>query len=1099
MLTEKDIIRHCDSRVLRRARNLVKADASIFDRRCQYKPGKKPATQLHANVSSADDWRTSYDVILKVDESEGKVLDYDCTCPSSLSHSGMCKHVTAVALVFLEHPDTFLGYDLNRNAKSSDGISKLLKSVEDRRAAGSGEGKRPETEHLGTIDLGVLLTHDTQRWSAKFRISGATARYVIKDLPAFLDAVDKQETYSYGTKLSFAHRKAMFTDHALDIIAFLQRAVSIRQELENDQLSSYHLRPKDLEHDLFLSTPELVELLDLLDRHVFYVDDLNKLNHKARKAHVIDGNPPIRVEFTSVGDGGFEMHRDEPITLVASGNSRYIWQNGAFYRCTPDYAEVEEFLRDVYSNKNEVQFISEQDAPAFCSNVLPSLEKHLEVIEPPEMEVMRPRPCEVIVCLDRTGKGISCEAYAQYDDERCGLFEAKAERTKLSYGLRDLGAERAVRRLLARYFPVVEGKTTGTQDSPMRLSDEEDITRLLFEGLRELRAHATVLTTPEFDGLISRRHPHASVGISFKANLINLTVSADDLPRGELVALLNSYRRRKRYHRLKDGSFVDLANADLAEADELLVDLDLMPEDLRDGSAVLPAYRALQLDDLVADEQKDASFVQYVNNFEQRGLANYQVPAGLHATLRPYQVEGFEWLCTLSDMGFGGILADEMGLGKSVQLISYLLAQKEARADCAPALIVCPASLVYNWIAEFEKFAPGIRAIAVAGSKPERDDILIEYAGENPTGTADVLVTSYDLMRRDVEVYQQVEFSCVALDEAQYIKNHATLAAQAVKSVPSKHRFALTGTPIENRLSELWSIFDFLMPGLLGSYRRFRERYEQPIVDGQEEAMRRLQELVGHFVMRRLKSDVLVDLPEKSENVVYAHMEGEQLKLYRAHEQRLRESIVGKSTAEFARERIAVLAELTRLREICCDPHLVFDDYDDSSAKLSTILDLVETAIDSGKKLLLFSQFTSYLDIISTHLSEQGVAHYTITGATPKRQRLELVNEFNEDDTPVFLVSLKAGGTGLNLTGASVVIHADPWWNSAAEDQATDRAHRIGQTKDVMVYKVIAKDSIEERILALQETKSDLADKLINSEGLSLSSLTRDELVSLLS
>lgn len=1099
MLTEKDIIRHCDSRVLRRARNLVKADASIFDRRCQYKPGKKPATQLHANVSSADDWRTSYDVILKVDENEGEVLDYDCTCPSSLSHSGMCKHVTAVALVFLEHPDTFLGYDLNRNAKSSDGISKLLKSVEDRRSTGSGEGKRPETEHLGTIDLGVLLTHDTQRWSAKFRISGATARYVIKDLPAFLDAVDKQETYSYGTKLSFAHRKAMFTDHALDIIAFLQRAVSIRQELENDQLSSYHLRPKDLEHDLFLSTPELVELLDLLDKHVFYVDDLNKLNHKARKAHVIDGNPPIRVEFTSVGDGGFELHRDEPITLVASGNSRYIWQNGAFYRCTPDYAEVEEFLRDVYSNKNEVQFISEQDAPAFCSNVLPSLEKHLEVIEPPEMEVMRPRPCEVIVCLDRAGKGISCEAYAQYDDERCALFEAKADRTKLSYGLRDLGAERVVRRLLARYFPVAEGKTTGTQDSPMRLSDEEDITRLLFEGLRELRAHATLLTTPEFDGLISKRHPHASVGISFKANLINLTVSADDLPRGELVALLNSYRRRKRYHRLKDGSFVDLANADLAEADDLLVDLDLMPEDLRDGNAVLPAYRALQLDDLVADELKDASFVQYVANFEQRGLSDYQVPAGLRATLRPYQVEGFEWLCTLSDMGFGGILADEMGLGKSVQLISYLLAQKEAHDDCAVALIVCPASLVYNWIAEFEKFAPGLRTVAVAGSKPERDDILIQYAGENPTGTADVLVTSYDLMRRDVEVYQEIGFSCVALDEAQYIKNHATLAAQAVKSIRSKHRFALTGTPIENRLSELWSIFDFLMPGLLGSYRRFRERYEQPIVDGQEEAMHRLQELVGHFVMRRLKSDVLVDLPEKSENVVYAHMEGEQLRLYRAHEQRLRESIVGKSTAEFARERIAVLAELTRLREICCDPHLVFDDYEDSSAKLSTILDLVETAIDSGKKLLLFSQFTSYLDIISTHLSEQGIAHYTITGATPKRQRLELVNEFNEDETPVFLVSLKAGGTGLNLTGASVVIHADPWWNSAAEDQATDRAHRIGQTKDVMVYKVIAKDSIEERILALQETKSDLADKLINSEGLSLSSLTRDELVSLLS
>ena len=737
MLTEKDIIRHCDSRVLRRARNLVKADASIFDRRCQYKPGKKPATQLHANVSSADDWRTSYDVILKVDESEGEVLDDDCTCPSSLSHSGMCKHVTAVALVFLEHPDTFLGYDLNRNAKSSDGISKLLKSVEDRRAAGSGEGKRPETEHLGTIDLGVLLTHDTQRWSAKFRIPPVPLHATSsRTCPRFsMPSTSRKLTRTARSSRLRTARRCSPTTPSTSSRFCSVRCPSARSSKTISSAPTTCAR-SDLEHDLFLSTPELVELLDLLDKHVFYVDDLNKLNHKARKAHVIDGNPPIRVEFTSVGDGGFEMHRDEPITLVASGNSRYIWQNGAFYRCTPDYAEVEEFLRDVYSNKNEVQFISEQDAPAFCSNVLPSLEKHLEVIEPPEMEVMRPRPCEVIVCLDRAGKGISCEAYAQYDDERCGLFEAKAERTKLSYGLRDLGAERVVRRLLARYFPVVEGKTTGTQESPMRLSDEEDITRLLFEGLRELRAHATVLTTPEFDGLISRRRPHASIGISFKANLINLTVSADDLPRGELVALLNSYRRRKRYHRLKDGSFVDLANADLAEADDLLVDLDLMPEDLRDGSAVLPAYRALQLDDLVADEQKDAAFVQYVNNFEQRGMANYQVPASLHATLRPYQVEGFEWLCTLSDMGFGGILADEMGLGKSVQLISYLVAQNEARAGCAPALIVCPASLVYNWIAEFEKFAPGLCAVAVAGSKPERDDILIAYAGDNPTGTA---------------------------------------------------------------------------------------------------------------------------------------------------------------------------------------------------------------------------------------------------------------------------------------------------------------------------------------------------------------------------
>ena len=783
---------------------------------------------------------------------------------------------------------------------------------------------------------------------------------------------------------------------------------------------------------------------------------------------------------------------------MASGNSRYIWQNGAFYRCTPDYAEVEEFLRDVYSNKNEVQFISEQDAPAFCSNVLPSLEKHLEVIEPPEMEVMRPRPCEVIVCLDRAGKGISCEAYAQYDDERCGLFEAKAERTKLSYGLRDLGAERVVKRLLARYFPVVEGKTTGTQDSPMRLSDEEDITRLLFEGLRELRAHATLLTTPEFDGLISRRHPHASIGISFKANLINLTVSADDLPRGELVALLNSYRRRKRYHRLKDGSFVDLANADLAEADDLLVDLDLMPEDLRDGSAVLPAYRALQLDDLVADEQKDASFVQYVNNFEQRGLANYQVPAGLHATLRPYQVEGFEWLCTLSDMGFGGILADEMGLGKSVQLISYLLAQKEAHADCAPALIVCPASLVYNWIAEFEKFAPGLRAIAVAGSKPERDDILIEYAGENPTGTADVLVTSYDLMRRDVEVYQQIEFSCVALDEAQYIKNHATLAAQAVKSVPSKHRFALTGTPIENRLSELWSIFDFLMPGLLGTRESFAKRFESPVEHAEGDSAARLQALVSPFVLRRVKEDVVADLPEKIEDTVMAQLTGEQRKLYLANQDRIAQQVQHREASEFKKDKLKVLAELTKLRQICCDPRLHYEDYKAGSAKLDACMELVHGALDGGHHILLFSQFTGMLDIIGKRLAKEDIAFLKLTGASSKESRAKMVAQFQAGEVPVFLISLKAGGVGLNLTAADVVIHYDPWWNVAAQDQATDRAHRIGQQHTVTVYKLIAKDTIEERIMQMQESKRDLVNSVLGGDGISSALFTREDVLALL-
>ena len=439
-------------------------------------------------------------------------------------------------------------------------------------------------------------------------------------------------------------------------------------------------------------------------------------------------------------------------------------------------------------------------------------------------------------------------------------------------------------------------------------------------------------------------------------------------------------------------------------------------------------------------------------------------------------------------MGFGGILADEMGLGKSVQLISLLLARRGRGAT----LVVCPASLVYNWEAEFAKFAPQLDVAVVAGSADERARIRGECGHE-------VLITSYDLLRRDIEGYARLDFWCEALDEAQYIKNHETLVARATKAVHARHRFALTGTPIENRLSELWSIFDYLMPGLLGSYDRFRERYEQPVLDGDEEVGACLRAATGPFVLRRLKRDVLNDLPEKLEQVVYARLAGEQRRLYQAHEQALRVSLSRQTDEAFGRGKIQVLAELMRLRQLCCDPRLLYDDYEGGSAKLATVMDLVGSVVDSSHKMLLFSQFTSYLSLIASELDARGVRYYTITGATPKHRRLELADAFNADETPVFLISLKAGGTGLNLVGASVVVHADPWWNAAAQDQATDRAHRIGQTRDVSVYKVIAKDTIEDRILALQEVKSDLAEQVIGvGGGAGLSALRKEDLIALL-
>ena len=364
-------------------------------------------------------------------------------------------------------------------------------------------------------------------------------------------------------------------------------------------------------------------------------------------------------------------------------------------------------------------------------------------------------------------------------------------------------------------------------------------------------------------------------------------------------------------------------------------------------------------------------------------------------------------------------------------------------------------------------------------------------------------MTSYDLLKRDIPLYEHKEFRYQILDEAQYIKNHATQNARAVKAVHSRQRFALTGTPIENRLSELWSIFDYLMPGFLYSYSRFRERLEVPIVkNGDSAALERLSRMTSPFILRRLKKDVLKELPEKTETVLYSTMEEEQRKVYAANvvlaRQKLSEDISSKQAGDGEKNKMAVLALLTRLRQICCDPGLCYENYSGGSAKLEGCMELLKEAAAAGHKVLLFSQFTSMLAILEERLKKEGLRFFTLQGSTPKEKRAAMVDSFNTDETNVFLISLKAGGTGLNLTGADVVIHYDPWWNLSAQNQATDRAHRIGQKNSVQVYKLIAKDTIEEKIQQLQESKKELADAVIRQGDGVITSLTPEQLLDML-
>lgn len=409
------------------------------------------------------------------------------------------------------------------------------------------------------------------------------------------------------------------------------------------------------------------------------------------------------------------------------------------------------------------------------------------------------------------------------------------------------------------------------------------------------------------------------------------------------------------------------------------------------------------------------------------------------------------------------------------------------------ALIVSPASLVYNWKEEFLKYAPQLQVTMVVGNQQERADIIHNYK------ESDVLVTSYDLLKRDIAEYEDSAFTYQIIDESQYIKNHTTAAAKSVKVINSKIRLALTGTPIENRLSELWSIFDYLMPGFLYGYETFRKEMEISITKYRDEqASLRLKKMTSPFILRRLKADVLSDLPEKLEEIRYAKLETEQQRIYDGQVVHMRKMLEAQKGEEFQKNKLQVLAELTKIRQICCDPELLFEKYTGGSAKRDVCIQLIQSAIEGEHKILVFSQFTSMLELLEQELKKAKIDYFKITGETPKQKRVEMVNTFNGDTTPVFLISLKAGGTGLNLTGADVVIHYDPWWNQAAQNQATDRAHRIGQTKTVTVYKLIAKNTIEKKIVKMQESKKDLADAILSGENGSITQMNKEEIMELL-
>ena len=1078
MISEAELRQHCLSRTFGRAQQIASSNKNILTKQVRY---RKDETTLSAFVASSHGWDDRYRSAVTLNENQDKISNYSCTCPAYYEYEGMCKHCAALILAYNDKPQTFLGYQENPVPSTSVRILELMQKTK----------QLAEAEGYGTVDFEVELSYGYSEWSARFKLVGPEGSYVMKSISEFVNRMRATEYFEYGKKLAFTHDAAMLTPRAQTLARFLDRAVELREQASSSSNWRYQTH-EAVGREIALSDSEVIELIDILAEEVITITGTDYATRSITHVSVIEEDPHLEVRLDRCEDTGYLIKLIDEFPFVACADRMYLWHDEKLHRCSPAFSRCADFLRAIFESNEDGLFVSMADMPLFAATLLPNIEQTLQIETPPEIELFKPVPCELEFYFDKTKTQVTCEAVARYHETRLPLFDATPHQQQKPASntpepLRDEAAEKRAKTLVEQYFP---------GNFPLDISQDEAIAHLVFGGLLRFKELGEVFTTPAFDRLLTDTKPTISVGISLAGDLINLSVSSEDLPAKELAALLSSYQKRKRFHRLKNGAFLSLAGYDFAQLEHLINDFGISATQLTANTVELPAYRAFYLDENLTDAYKDDSFTTYLDNFKTIDEQSFGVPATLLHTLRPYQVDGYRWMRALCELSMGGILADEMGLGKSIQLITLLLAYKEEAHKIGPTLIVCPASLVYNWMAEFARFAPELRVQAVAGTKTER-------MRQRNKKNYDVLVTSYDLLRIDAADYAELEFFCCALDEAQYIKNPATKTARAAKRVQARHRFALTGTPLENRLSEIWSIFDFLMPGLLGSAMRFRERFELAITGGDEEAAGRLQTLIGPFMMRRLKSEVLKELPDKLESVVYTQLSPEQDRLYVAHEQQLRESLTAQRKLK-GREKVhnenkvEILAELTKLRQICCDPHLLYENYTGHAAKLDTIMELVDSARDAGEKVLVFSQFTSFLAVIAERLRAQGITHYTITGATPKKTRIDLVNAFNADETPVFLVSLKAGGTGLNLTGASVVIHADPWWNAAAQSQATDRAHRIGQTRVVSVYRVIAKDTIEERIVKLQQAKSNLADQVIGGAGISLSSLSKEELIDLL-
>jgi SNF2 family DNA or RNA helicase len=1015
--------------------------------------------------------RENFHVTIEKDDNGG--IRTACSCPTLASFKIDCQHIAAVLLSIYDHQrqGTFPTNkdDTSTNQALTEGLMTIFSNPPIRP---SGHQRHFENRKvLDVIFTCKLITISKGQYMFGIEVKIGTINVInIRD---FLKQVKEGRPSVQLPSFTYDPEVHCFQNETDNVLK------QLIQVIDDEKVYVAALQDKSdyiISNHILLIPPSNWEQLTVLLSSAPSV----KLEYDEKTfdgLHLSNALLPIRFDFAEAEGKGYQLMIKGMNRIIVLNSYSLVLFDGELFQLKSEDCKYLSDLKQMLeaSGTNKIQ-IPEKQLGFFMEKVVPAFKRLGEFyIHGAITNQFVKTPLIAKLYVDRVKNRLLAGLEFHYENIMINPLESDDIQVG-SVLIRDLEKENSILKLM-------EDSSFAKTEGGYFLHNEELEYEFLYHSLPKLQKLVHIYATTAVRNRIFKGNAQPQVRVKVKkerTNWLEFKFVLDDIPEQHIREILEALEEKRKYYRLQNGSLLSLETKEFDEIQRFLKAAPVQVEDLERGLN-LPIIRGFQLLDSANDNvfTLEESFHQFLQSIYNPDSQKFMVPQSIETVLRDYQIHGYKWMKTLASYGFGGILADDMGLGKTLQSITFIVSElTDIREKNLPALIVCPSSLTYNWLNEIKKFAPDIQATIVDGTKTERSNI------QKDVMAMDVVITSYPLLRSDIKWFEKQSFHSVFFDEAQAFKNPVTQTARAVKKIQADYRFALTGTPVENSLEELWSIFHVVFPELFQGLKEYSHLTREKIA-------RRIRP----FLLRRVKEDVLSELPQKVESMESVELLPDQKKLYASYLAKLRHDALkhlDKDTLQ--KNRIKILAGLTRLRQICCHPALFVDGYKGSSAKFKQLKRIVEESRLSGRRVLIFSQFTKMLELIGRDLAIQGLPFFKLDGQTPSEERVELCNRFNAGERDLFLVSLKAGGTGLNLTGADTVILYDIWWNPAVEEQAADRAHRMGQTNAVQVVKLVARGTIEEKMNELQEKKRHLIEEVIHSKENSSSKLTEEDI-----